>query len=191
MSHVMATPRDRLILPFMSGFYDGFAKPIGWLVFRVIIGGLLVIEGWSKIMDPLAQTAFVESIGFHPGWFFSPLLAGIQVIGGGLMVIGLWTRPAALASTLMLLVTIWYHITHPYGDAFLTQEGIEFLKANTQYLTAQGQRQLLTDGGMAFLHLVQDKAVTNQIFWTVGAALIAAFGAGRLSVDGAMIGKEF
>ncbi|MEF2073267.1 DoxX family protein [Consotaella aegiceratis] len=110
MSHAVENPRDRLILPFMSGFYESFAQPFGWLVFRLIVGAILVIEGWPKIVNPLVQTGFVESIGFHPGWFFSPLLAAIQVVGGALIAIGLWTRPAALASTLMLLVTIWYHL---------------------------------------------------------------------------------
>ncbi|MEF2072283.1 hypothetical protein [Consotaella aegiceratis] len=82
-------------------------------------------------------------------------------------------------------------ITHPYGDAFLTPEGIEFLKAHTEYLTDQGQYQLLKDGGTAFLHMMQDKAVTNQIFWTLSTALIAAYGAGCFSIDRALIGREF
>src|SRR5690606_21022018 len=38
-----------LILPFMGGFYDYFAKPASWVILRVFVGAFLVIEGWPKI----------------------------------------------------------------------------------------------------------------------------------------------
>ena len=119
---------------------------------------------------------------------FSVLLA--LIIGGFLIAVGLLTRPVALANAVMLAVTIWFHVTRPYGDAFLTPDGIEFLKSNLQYLTDQGQMRLLNDGGAAFLHQVQAKAEFNSTFWTAGAALIAAFGGGKLSLD-RRIGREF
>ncbi len=190
MEEMTSSPRERLILRFMAPFYHAFAQPFGWLVFRVVIGGLLVVEGWPKILAPMAQVGFVEGLGISPGWFFSPLLAVLQVGGGVLIALGLLTRPAALANALMLAVTIWFHITHPYGHAFLTPEGIAFLKDNLQYLTAEGQQRLLTDGGTAFLEQVQSKAEFNSTFWAAGAAIIAAFGGGRLSLD-RLIGKEF
>lgn len=64
------TPRERLVLPFLSSFYASFAQPVGWLAFRLIIGGLFMVEGWHKIQQPMAQSGFVEMIGFAPGWFF-------------------------------------------------------------------------------------------------------------------------
>lgn len=190
MPEMTSSPRERLILPFMGPFYHQFAQPVGWLVFRVIIGGLLMVEGWPKILAPMAQIGFVEGLGIHPGWLFSPLLAVLQFVGGFLIAVGLLTRPAALANTVMLAITLWFHITHPYSDAFLTAEGIAFLKDNLSYLTAQGQARLLADGGASFLHQVQSKAEFNSTFWTAGAAIIAAFGGGRLSID-RMIGREF
>lgn len=138
----------------------------------------------------MAQVGFVEGLGIHPGWLFSPLLAVVQFAGGFLIAIGLLTRPAALANTIMLAVTIWFHVTRPYGDAFLTPEGVEFLKSSLQFLTDQGRVQLLNDGGTAFLHQVQAKAESNSTFWAAGAAIIAAFGGGKLSVD-RLIGREF
>src|SRR5690606_20803105 len=53
----------RLFLPFMAGFYANVAQPVGWAAFRLIIGGHLVVAGWPKILAPLAQAGFVESIG--------------------------------------------------------------------------------------------------------------------------------
>lgn len=189
MEEMTSGPRDRLVLPFMSSFYHYFAQPIGWLAFRVIIGGLLMLEGWPKIINPLGQVGFIEAFGLYPGWFFSPLLAIMQFIGGFLIVIGFITRPIALANAIMLAMTIYFHMTRPYGDAFLTQEGITFLKENLEYLTTEGQARLLNDGGAAFLKQVQMKAEFNSTFWTAGAALIAAFGGGKLSID-RMLRKE-
>ncbi|WP_434287304.1 DoxX family membrane protein [Celeribacter sp. SCSIO 80788] len=191
MQEMTSGPQERLILPFLAPFYHGFAQPVGWLIFRVIIGGMLMVEGWPKITAPMAQVGFVENVlGLPAGWFFSPLLAVLQFFGGALILLGLLTRPIALANAVMLLVTLWFHISHPYGDAFLTAEGIAFLKDNLDYLTAQGQARLLADGGTAFLHQVQDKAEFNSTFWFAGAAIIAAFGGGKYSLD-RKIGKEF
>ena len=188
------TPRERLVLPFLSSFYASFAQPVGWLAFRLIIGGLFMVEGWHKIQQPMAQSGFVEMIGFAPGWFFSPLLAFVNFFGGLLIVLGLLTRPAALASALVLLITYWFHVTHPYGDAFLTAEGIAYLNENKGLLTPTGQMRLLTDGGAAFLAGptgVQLKAEWNSLFWSAGAVLIAAFGGGAYSLDRMLLRKEF
>lgn len=191
MPEMTSSPRDRLILPAMAPFYHGFAQPFGWALFRVIIGGLLMVEGWPKIIDAMGQVGFVENVlGLPAGWFFSPLLAVLQFVGGGMIAVGLLTRPVALANAIMLAVTIWFHVTHPYGDAFLTAEGVTFLTANAHFLTADGQAQLLGDGGTAFLHQVQDKAEFNSTFWFAGAAIIAAFGGGAISLD-RLLGREF
>lgn len=192
-SQDFSTPKEMLYLPFLSGFYASFAQPFGWLLFRFVIGGWLLLEGWAKIQNPLGLTGFVESIGVSPGWFFSPLIAIVNFVGGLLIVLGFLTRPAALANAVMLAVTYWFHATHPYGDAFLTQAGIDYLSGNLDLLTPAGQRRLLPDGGAAFLAGptgVQLKAEMNSMFWTAGAAIIAALGGGALSVDRWMR-KEF
>lgn len=191
MQEFTSSPRERLVLPFMGPFYHGFAQPAGWALFRVIVGGLLMVEGWPKIIAPMAQIGFFEEVlGWPAGWFFSPLLAIMQFVGGFLIAVGFLTRPVALANAVMLAITLWFHVTYPYGDAFLTPEGATFLRDNLQYLTPDAQRQLLADGGAAFLHQVQAKAEFNSIFWTAGAAIIAAFGGGRFSID-RLLRKEF
>jgi len=183
-------PREKMLLPFMRPFYENVAEPLGWLVMRLAVGGALIIEGWPKITAPLAQSGFVESIGFHPGWLWSPALAALQFFGGFLIAAGFLTRPVALANAVMLVITLFFHFAHPYGAAFLTPDGVAFLKDHAEYLTAAGQQRLLGDGGAAFLELVQGKAEFASLFWAGCAAIIAAFGGGRLSVDH-LIGREF
>lgn len=191
MSTAFDNPREQMLLPFMGAFYDKVAQPLAWVGFRVLIGLALVYEGWPKIQEPFAQVAFVESLNFYPGWFWSPLLAVMQFFGGFAIAAGLLTRPIALANAVMLAITLWFHHANPYGDAFLTQEGLALLKSSgAQNFTTAGLRQL-ADGGHRFLAQVQDKAEMLSLIWTGGAAFFAAFGGGLWSIDRSLIKKEF
>lgn len=183
-------PPARLVFPSLTGFYENVAQPLSWLILRLFVGGALALEGWPKIIAPFAQTGFVESIGFYPGWFWSPLLAVMQFGGGIAIAVGLFTRPIALANAVMLAITWWFHYTHPYGDAFLTQAGIEALTIGGQeFFTPEGL-QRLANGGGAFLAQVQHKAEFLSAIWTAGVLLFAGYGGGPLSVD-RMLSKEF
>jgi len=133
-SDTFQNPKSLMILPFMGKFYDTFAEPLAWVGFRALIGLALVYESIAKIEAPFAQAGFVESIGFYPGWFWSPLLAYLQFVGGVAIAIGLLTRPFALANAVMLAITLWFHVAHPYGDVFLTASGMDFLKSGAQNL---------------------------------------------------------
>lgn len=184
--------RGRLILPFLGGFYETVAQPFAWVALRVAVGAVLAYEGWLKMGNPMAMAGFVESLNFYPGWFWSPLLGLVNLVGGLLIMVGFLTRPAALANTFMLAITLWYHYVNPYGPVFLTPEGIELLNSPdaAQYFAADGLRRL-ADGGAGFLHQVQEKAVFNSLFWTGAAGIYAAFGGGALSVDRLLLKKEF
>ncbi|KQO75648.1 DoxX family protein [Rhizobium sp. Leaf262] len=183
--------RTALIIPLLSGFYERFAQPLAWTALRVAIGGMLVVEGYPKIMAPFAQVGFVENLGFYPGWLWSPTLAAMQFFGGMFLAVGLFTRPVALANTVMLAITLWFHFANPYGHALLTEAGMEALKAADQTLfTPQGLRRL-ADGGTIFLEQVQTKAELASLFWTGGAALFAAFGGGYWSMDRSLLKKQF
>jgi len=182
--------KSDLIIPALAPFYERVAQPMAWSLFRLAVGGMLVVEGWPKIMAPFAQVGFVENLGFYPGWVWSPLLAIMQVFGGALIALGLFTRPAALANAVMLAITLAFHVAHPYGDAVLTQAGIDALKAGSDLFTPNGVLRL-ADGGTKFLHQVQEKAEQNSLFWTGGAFLFAAFGGGYLSLDRLLVRKQF
>ncbi|HTN60109.1 MAG TPA: DoxX family protein [Devosia sp.] len=185
------TPATRYVFARLATFYDRVAQPLAWLILRVFVGGALVLEGWPKIMAPLAQSGFVESLGFYPGWLWSPLLAGMQFFGGLALMVGFLTRPVALANSVMLGITWWFHAANPYGDAFLTQAGMEMLQAGGDtLLTSDGARRL-ADGGAAFLHQVQNKAEFLSAIWAVGVLLFAGHGGGALSVDRNIIKREF
>ncbi|GIK80085.1 MAG: DoxX family protein [Pseudorhodoplanes sp.] len=181
---------SRLLVRPLGGFYRCFAQPVGWLILRVFVGAGLILEGWPKINAPFAMAGFVEGIGFYPGWFWSPLLAVLQFFGGIALVVGFLTRPVAFANAVMLAITWWFHFTHPYGDAFLTQAGIDALKGGSPFFTPAGMARL-ADGGALFLHQVQRKAEFLSAIWTVAVLIFAGYGGGPLSVDRNILKREF
>ncbi len=188
---LFTNPKEAMWLPSMSGFYDKFAQPLAWVGLRALMGGTLVYSGWPKIIDPMAQAGFVESLYFYPGWLWSPLLAAMQFFGGIAIVIGLFTRPIALANAVMLAITLWFHLANPYGDSFLTAAGVEFMKTGgAEYFTPAATARL-ADGGARFLAQVQDKANLLSLLWTGGVAFFAAFGGGLWSIDRGILKKEF
>lgn len=78
-------------------------------VMRLICGVILALHGFPKIMEPFKAAGMVENLGFYPGYFWSPLLSVTEFLSGVLIAIGLFTRPAAVAATIILLVTVWAH----------------------------------------------------------------------------------
>lgn len=99
---------SRLIISALGKVYAGL-HDISFTVLRVMAGLALAIHGWPKIQDPMKLVGMVESLGFAPGPLWAVLLAATEFVGGILLVLGLLTRPAALASTIVLLVTVYFH----------------------------------------------------------------------------------
>ncbi|OWJ76572.1 MULTISPECIES: DoxX family protein [Haematobacter] len=112
MSHIQSRPGDaegnRFFIPALQPVYDALL-PVSETLLRVIAGFALAVHGWPKIQNPMGLTGMVESIGFAPSWFWAFALALTEFVGGILLLLGLFTRPAAAAATVVLLVTVWFH----------------------------------------------------------------------------------
>ncbi|KQY40594.1 DoxX family protein [Rhizobium sp. Root483D2] len=96
------------MLPALQRFYLPLDTSAETLL-RVVAGVLLVTHGFGKISNPFGAVGMVESLGFYPGVFWSPLLAATEFFGGILIAIGLFTRPASFAAMIVLLVTVYFH----------------------------------------------------------------------------------
>ena len=99
---------ERLCFPALGGFYRTLSGP-SIVLMRVIAGVALMTHGWGKIQDPMAMAGFVEGIGFAPGWFWAWALAITEFFGGLFLALGLFTRFAAAGTTIVLLVTVYFH----------------------------------------------------------------------------------
>ncbi|WP_082546727.1 DoxX family protein [Rhizobium sp. Root483D2] len=104
----LPSTRPPAMLPALQRFYLPLDTSAETLL-RVVAGVLLVTHGFGKISNPFGAVGMVESLGFYPGVFWSPLLAATEFFGGILIAIGLFTRPASFAAMIVLLVTVYFH----------------------------------------------------------------------------------
>jgi putative oxidoreductase len=81
-------------------------QPFALLVLRVVLGVIMIAHGYGKVFGGLSHhVELVRSVGL-PGWL-AYLSAAAEFFGGIAVVVGLFTRLAALAITIDLAVFIW------------------------------------------------------------------------------------
>ena len=82
----------------------------GVLVLRIVLGVILVMHGYMALMtySPRGVGNLVVRMGF-PAWTALPLawyLIAVHAVGGALIVIGLWTRLAAVLNIPVMLSAV-------------------------------------------------------------------------------------
>ncbi|HEU4546203.1 MAG TPA: MauE/DoxX family redox-associated membrane protein [Microlunatus sp.] len=86
--------------------FDDLAPWISTLA-RLIVGGLLLVAGALKVIDPQSSVAAVQAYQLVPGWLDRPIGWGLPFLEaalGLLLVAGLFTRTAAVISGLLFVV---------------------------------------------------------------------------------------
>jgi putative oxidoreductase len=84
-----------------------------------VLGGVLIPHGMQKLfgafggMGYTANAALFDKLGYTPGVFWGTLVGCTELIGGILLVIGLFTRFAAAAVVIFMLTAI--HFTSAKG----------------------------------------------------------------------------
>jgi len=79
--------------------------PAAVVLVRLAVGWVFVAEGVQKFVFPAALGAGrLARIGF--GWpeLLGPFVGGVEVVGGTLVLLGLFTRPAALLLVVNMIV---------------------------------------------------------------------------------------
>ena len=114
----MAEATQRLYVPALGGIYSAvseFAEPI----LRIGLGGILIPHGCQKLfglfggMGLTANATLFERLGYSPGMFWGTLVGCTEFIGGILLVLGLFTRFAAAAVVIFMIMAI--HFTSAKG----------------------------------------------------------------------------
>ena len=71
---------------------------LGPFILRVLVGLIFIDLGYLKFREEKERwLAYFETLGLRPADLFLPLYALLQVVGGLLLLVGLWTQVAALA----------------------------------------------------------------------------------------------
>lgn len=134
---------NKLIIPALGGLYANLGTFAETLL-RVVAGVALAIHGWPKILAPFGNIDMVQNLGFYPGVLWSPLLAVTEFVGGILLALGLLTRPVAVAATIVLLVTVWFHWV-TLGQGYSGSEKSILWAAITFYFAIHGGNRQSVD----------------------------------------------
>lgn len=76
------------------------------LVTRLIVGGIFIYTGWSKVSDMGMTIGFFSSM--HIASFFTYLVAYGELVGGILLILGLWTEIAGTWLVVIMFGAIWF-----------------------------------------------------------------------------------
>jgi putative oxidoreductase len=100
-----------LYFPALSGIYEKLT-PYTWPLVRVTVGLMLVPHGWMKLfgggLDGTAK--FMAQIGLEPAYPLALYIALLELIGGAMLALGLFTRPiAVLVAGFMAVSALYVH----------------------------------------------------------------------------------
>lgn len=77
----------------------------GALIIRLAIGIIFVSAAWMKMSDMAATVGFFTQMGFSASQAY--LVAWVEMIGGILLILGLFIKPASVALAVIMAVVVW------------------------------------------------------------------------------------
>ena len=124
----MADTTPRLYIPALGGLYNSFGQ-CAEVILRIALGAVLIPHGMQKLfgafggMGYTANAALFEKLGYHPGAFWGTLVGLTEFVGGIMLVLGLFTRFAAAAVLIFMIMAIKFSSAKGF---FWTAGGMEY-----------------------------------------------------------------
>jgi putative oxidoreductase len=108
--------QTRLLFPGLAGFYTP-VRPIAYTLVRVVIGVILFVHGWGKIMGGAAGvTGFFTKLGLPAPALLAYSAMFLETIGAACIVVGLFTRFFAAGLAIeMLIALLTVHLAKGFG----------------------------------------------------------------------------
>jgi putative oxidoreductase len=130
----MLNPETALLFPAFGPLYQAVV-PVAEALLRVSVGFALVPHGLRNTFGFFPNTGVraqsipllarqLDADGYRPGKVWAPAISATQLIGGPLLALGLFTRPACIPIVLFLMVA-WYERWR-VGKYFWNQLGVEY-----------------------------------------------------------------
>jgi putative oxidoreductase len=113
------------IFPALGKYY-ALTSDLAYLIVRVAAGAFVIVHGWTKIfaMSHAGLTGYFAKLGLEPAGFWAYYIPFNETVVALLVVIGLWTRPAALLLVIEFIVLVLVvHVPRGYS---MTVNGVEF-----------------------------------------------------------------
>ncbi len=88
-----------------------FWSQTSWAILRTVVGIMMIHNGFDKLgnVESFAE-AYVAYIGLPFPIFFTYVAAYTEIVGSVLVILGLFTRPAALGLFGTMCVAMYHHI---------------------------------------------------------------------------------
>ena len=96
------------------------------LILRIVLGTVFVAHGWDKLMF----TGLTETTGQFSAWgvpqpqLSAWLVMAVELLGGGLLVVGLLTTFVAGLLALLVIAAVWF--VHLDAGFFTATGGMEY-----------------------------------------------------------------
>jgi len=111
---------------FLLRFLRPFA-PLGWALVRFVAGGMLSLHGLQKLRDgPAVFAGHLREMGAPVPEVAAWLSTLGELVGGGLMAIGFFTRPAGLVVAINMAVAIALAHADELGTIGTPQGKVEY-----------------------------------------------------------------
>lgn len=96
---------------FRPNMTANFWQQTSWAILRAVVGIVMIHNGTDKLanIESFAE-AYVAYIGLPFPLFFSYVAAFTELIGAPLLILGLFTRPAALGLFFTMCVAMYHHV---------------------------------------------------------------------------------
>jgi putative oxidoreductase len=97
---------------FVTIFYDWSRIVAAWfswagpLAVRITVGVVFMATGWTKLHNLPAITTNFVAMGIPAPEIMTPLVSGVEFVGGLLLLLGLLTRFAAVPLMIVMTVAI-------------------------------------------------------------------------------------
>lgn len=113
-------------------------RNLAFLIGRLLIASLFIYDAWVTVRSPGGAASYIDKVSLA-GHTLAPILAAAMLIGSLLLVIGLWTRLAALAFAAFCIATATLFHYHPDNVGEMIQMGKDLgLAGGLLFLAAAG-----------------------------------------------------
>jgi len=116
MSDAKRSTGPRLFFPSFEPFYQS-ASGLAYPFIRFVTGAMLIPHGWRKFVDGGTQKSVIElfhKLGLEPAGLLFWFAGSLELFGGVMLALGLFTRPVALAIAIEMLI-ISFDVYWPNG----------------------------------------------------------------------------
>ncbi|MFD7078106.1 DoxX family protein [Nocardioides sp. NPDC059952] len=104
--------------------YTGLFNDVVLLAARVVVGGIFVAHGWQKYDQGFAGTEqFLGGLGVPEPALAAQIATYVELVGGALLVVGLFAPIAGVLLAAQMAGAIWY--AHRTTEVFVDRGGWE------------------------------------------------------------------